>query len=874
MSNLRSLCAPVLAAVLGAAGCSVQIADPAGRACDGTHPCAGGRICSPEGRCVDPQDLQQPPHDAGPTDDAGHTDPPDDAGPDAGGDAGGDAGTDAGTDAGMDGGSDAGSSCGASVGTPCSVGQGVCERGGVWQCVSDVLTCSVSPGTGSAEVCDGVDNDCDGQTDEAADLTAPSCALTQGVCASAPQRTCNGGSGWSACSYGAQYQQTESACDGLDNDCDGTVDDVSGCVYTLAGDGPYGFRDATGDQARFGRVRLITHGPDGALYVADSGNHAIRRITLSGEVTTVVGTGTCGSQDGPAAQASLCDPYEVVFDSTGAMYISEWSGNRLRKLVNGTLQTVAGGAFGNTDGDGLTQATFNNLAGLFVLPNDDVLIADATNHRIRRYHAATGQVSTVAGTTNGSAEGTRATVQLSQPIDVVEDSAGTLYVSETSGDRIRQLPPSATSSILAGPATGSDGYAEGAGAVARFRDPTQLVIDESAGVLYVADSENFRLRAVPLDGSATYAVGGATSRGFVNGTPGVAKFSFLTGIARVGGIWYVTDFQNAVVRQVDPKSGFSTSVTSDFVGARALFSSDGPAHQVMLNHVDGLVRLSDGSIAFLEEETHLLRVLTPGGNVQTRVGDLVTFERGYVNGALASARMDDPHDLQLGPDGALYVAEGRLEGIRRIDLGTGQVSTFAGPSSTAAGHVDGSLTQARFRHPVDLSFGRDASGAEVLYVADQGNALVRKIMFPNGPVSTLAGTQGVRGSVDGLGTAARFLEPETLVADDSGNVYVGDRTSLRQIAPNGQVTTLASGLPMWVRDLALDGNRLIIAGGTRLMSFDLSTGALSTLLFAPYGFRDGLGPQAEVTEIKRVLVRPEAFYFSDHNSARLRRLWR
>jgi hypothetical protein len=816
-----SALAPLVALLLGA--CSVELVDPAGRACDEAHPCAGGRVCH-QGLCVP---TLPPTDDAGEVSDAGSV--PDGGAQDAGGgDAGdGDAGTqgagfeDAGTeDAGTpDAGVDAGTCAGAPIGDPCTVGQGACAATGTLLCVNDMAACSAIAGQPSAEVCDGADND-----------------------------------------------------------CNGIVDDVAGCFYTVAGDGPPGFRDGASEAARLAKPGFITAGPDGALYWADTRNHALRRADPSGNVTTIAGGtgGTCGYLDGPAASALLCDPFGVSFGPTGALYFGEWNGNRLRKLENGVVTTVAGsGTWGHLDGPA-TQARFQALAGLRALPNGDVLIADVYGNRIRQYRAATNDVVTVAGAGSaGNINSTRLATQLTSPTDVELGSDGTLYVSEVDAHRIRRLPVSGDATVLAGSATGQKGFVEGIGTSARFGWPGQLTLDEAAGTIFVADANNHRVRGVPLGGTtSTFPEAGGASWGFRNGAASSAQFDWLWAATRHNGVWYLVDLNN-VIRKSPATGSFSSSVVEDFVGVKAGAGAvkDGPAHQALLDHPHGLSVAADGRLYWVEQRHQMLRSLGAGGQVQTLVGT-PGGPAGHVDGPLSSARFNYPARTAVGPDGAVYVADEWTHTIRRVRLDTGMVDTFAGPTFYAEGHVDGSLSQARFYRPVALAFGKDALGQDALYVADSGNRVIRKIAWPNGPVTTVAGTPGVSGTADGAPGTGQLTFPRSLTVGAGGTLFVGDQRALRQVSATGVLSTPIADTGRDVNCVAMDGAQVLFLHSRKLSTYDPSTGAVSVIFDLKDGYTDGTLFTALAFRLETVVVTPQAYWMTDTGGGRLRRLWR
>jgi hypothetical protein len=283
-----------------------------------------------------------------------------------------------------------------------------------------------------------------------------------------------GSGGGGACTGGAE------TCNGVDDDCNGIVDDVTGCIYTVAGEGPPAFRDGKGTAAAFASPLFLASDTSGAVLVADSLNHALRKIAADGTVSTLAGDGRCGFRDGPVASAQLCEPTAVEVAGDGTLYFTDTGNHRLRKISAGVVSTLAGnGSPGSGNGAALGP-TLSDPRGLALLPNGDVLIADSQTHRIRRYAAGSQQMSTEAGTSQGSSDGTRASVQLDTPWDVAMTSSGDLLVSENGANRVRRIPASGSSSALAG--STSSGYAEGSGTSARFDRLSQLSLEEDAGL--------------------------------------------------------------------------------------------------------------------------------------------------------------------------------------------------------------------------------------------------------------------------------------------------------------------------------------------------------------------------------------------------------
>ncbi|MEE3121924.1 MAG: NHL repeat-containing protein [SAR324 cluster bacterium] len=272
--------------------------------------------------------------------------------------------------------------------------------------------------------------------------------------------------------------------------------DSSGNVTTLAGTaGRAGFTDAQGTEARFNKPSSAAVDSLGNIYVADIDNHLIRKIDSSGNVTTLAGTaGSSGSENGKGIEARFNKPSGVAVDSSGNVYVADRSNHLIRRIdLSGNVTTLAGkaGSAGSTNGQG-TSATFNQPSDVAVDSSGSVYVVDLDNHLIRKIDSS-GNVTTLAGKVGsaGSTNGQGTSATFNQPTGLAVDSSGSVYVADYNNHLIRRIDSSGNVITLAG--SGSAGFADGQGSAAKFNFPTGVAAD-SSGNVYVADFDNHRIR--------------------------------------------------------------------------------------------------------------------------------------------------------------------------------------------------------------------------------------------------------------------------------------------------------------------------------------------------------------------------------------------
>ena len=268
----------------------------------------------------------------------------------------------------------------------------------------------------------------------------------------------------------------------------------AGVVTTFAGTGVAGSADGIGVNATFNYPSGVAVDANGNILVADAGNHKIRKISASGVVSTLAGTGAWGSADGPGVNSSFFLPLGIAVGADGTVYVGDSGGNRIRKIsVSGNVSTLAGtGAAGSADGNG-AAASFNDPAALAVDAAGNVYVADYLNNKIRKITAA-GVVSTLAGTgAVGNADGVGANASFYYPFGIAVGADGTVYVSDFLNAKIRKVSATGDVSTFAG--SGVWGSADAEATTATLRNPIGIAID-SNGNIFFAESGNADIRKI------------------------------------------------------------------------------------------------------------------------------------------------------------------------------------------------------------------------------------------------------------------------------------------------------------------------------------------------------------------------------------------
>lgn len=319
-------------------------------------------------------------------------------------------------------------------------------------------------------------------------------------------------------------------------------------VSTFAGSGAIASNDAIGTAAGFNYPTVVVMDHFNNLIVVDRSNHKIRKITPDGTVTTIAGAGAIGALDGPGLTATFRYPDGAVVDSQGNVFISDQSNHKIRKLAtDGLVSTFAGsGVAGFLDGTG-TTAKFYYPAGMAIDANDNLYVADYSNHRIRKITPG-GVVTTYAGLAfAGATDGNISVAQFNGPTGVGVDASGNVFIADYGNHKIRKISTLGDVSTVAG--TGIAGAVDGSSTTASFYHPAIVAVDAHNN-LFITDEGNNKIRKINAVGEVT-TFAGTGNAGAVDGIASTATFNGPTGVCvENSGTVCVADYANHKIRKI------------------------------------------------------------------------------------------------------------------------------------------------------------------------------------------------------------------------------------------------------------------------------------------------------------------------------------
>ncbi|GIW41420.1 MAG: hypothetical protein KatS3mg076_1997 [Candidatus Binatia bacterium] len=563
--------------------------------------------------------------------------------------------------------------------------------------------------------------------------------------------------------------------------------------------------------------RIAIDGRD-RVYIADTGNHVIRMVDENGIITTIAGTGEPGysGDGGPATEARLHTPSDVAVAPDGTVYVADTMNHVVRRISpDGVITTVAGTGKRGFGGDGgpAEEALLDRPYGIGIAPDGSVYVADTHNHRIRHLTAEPpegpaptptppsvevvpctneiGTICTYAGTGEEGFNGDgrhRLETMLYWPVDIEFTPSGRIYVLDWNNHRVREIQPDGTLRTVVGtdfvgdgPPDLSDLTEPGApGTTVDLNHPTD-VLELPDGRLVLMAWHNHKIRLYdPETGRVRVLVG--AEAGF-RGDGGPARDALLNQPPHASfdarGNLFVLDQRNERIRVIRHFASLLGEGTIETVAGtgEAGFNGDGPALETLFHFPTGpnpepsggIAVGPDGAVYFADTLNHRIRKLV-FSDADFRDGRVVTVagtgEPGFSGdgGPAIEARLRFPQDLEFGPDGKLYFADAENHRIRRIDLDTGTIETVAGTGEPGFSGDGGPATAARLDRPFGVAF--DAAGD--LYIADTYNGRVRKVklsetrtepepVFPEDYRSTFVEVRDCRFSIEHGGVSVRVL---------------------------------------------------------------------------------------------------------------------
>lgn len=496
------------------------------------------------------------------------------------------------------------------------------------------------------------------------------------------------------------------------------------------------------------------------IYVSDKTTNTIYKILKDGTFTFLAG-GSAGKADGVGSNASFSNPAYLLADNKGNLFVSDQTYDLIRKI------NLSGYTINKILPDGLI---FNTSTG--EISGTPTAKSPLTDYTITAVNAS-GSSSTIMSIEVNDVTVTPPAI----PPPVIAYATPQNYTVNTA---ITPLEPNNTGGAVPATVYGtvstfagslSAGLINGNGTSARFNSPQDIATDFNNNV-YVLDHGNNNIRKITPAGDVSIFAGNAVS-GAADGPGAVAAFDNLSGIVFDGANLLVSETQNSKIRKIDLNGNVSTYIGKPNLPG-TFGANNGDPTTATFQGPWGLAVSKTGNLFIADYNNGLIRKYVPGGQVSTFAGNTT---RGYADAAGSNAKFNLPTDIAADAADNLYVTDIFNHRIRKISP-AGDVITFAGNGTSL--DVDGSGTAAGLQFPYYITI----DGTGNLYVSDQGRRIRR--INPGAVVTTVAGS-GVLGSSDGVADAASFGSPAGLALDRAGNLYVADQSNnlIRKIIVTG-----------------------------------------------------------------------------------------
>jgi sugar lactone lactonase YvrE len=525
--------------------------------------------------------------------------------------------------------------------------------------------------------------------------------------------------------------------------------------------------------------RYIAKDNKGSVYISDYLNHRIRKVDANGNIQTVAGTGIAGfsGDGGPSRTARIFLPAGIAIDSSHNLFFADSGNNRIRKISPaGIITTIAGTGVVGFSGDGgqATAAMVNEPYGLSLDATGNLFFADRGNDRIRKIDSG-GVITTVAGSgvAGFAGDGGPATAaELNEPQTAVPGNGGALYIADTNNRRVRKVNASGRISTIAG--GGWRGCTdEGFPATeAIFGDVADLTIN--AGTLVLSNAGCSFVRSIALANGFITTVAGSTTPLGTGGFDGNGHSALTSVFSSPRGIAYdksgnllIVDSGNDQVRRVDA----GTQIVTVFAGSHV--GDNGSGVDASLNFPSGLSFDTSGNVYIVEYYGHRIRKLAPDGTITSLAGTGISGNSGD-GGPASAATLDFPVAVASDSTGNVFIADRFGETIRKVDA-AGTITTFVPQNSDF----------------FIVAMTTDSSGN--VYAADGYSCVIWKIT-PAGNYTVAAGVPYTCGyNSDEIAATSAFLNTPSGIAIWNGTLLIGDgyNNRVRKVDPNGVIHTIA-----------------------------------------------------------------------------------